>query len=784
MLLLAILLVFFRDALFSGRVLSGADLTFATPLFAGAAPPGFAHPANELLFDPVYQFTPWRRVVCDALRDGRLPLWNPGSAAGTPIVATMQAAAFYPPNLALCFSPFAESAVWGAMLRLWVAGFATYLLMRRYGAGALGGLVAGLAFMLSGFLVVWLEHPHVNVAVWLPALVLFDESLLRATTARARRRATAGLALVVGVQLLGGHGETSLDVLACVAAYHVIRSIQLGTGLRLVAAGLGLALGAGVAAIQLLPFLEWLPRSAELARRGADVRPLVDLGFWRHLTALPLAVFPNLYGNPTWGLPYPSFVPWGNYNETVLYVGVVPLLLAAVAASARVRPPAVRCWTWIGAVALGMALRVPVLDWLNRLPGLDLTHPERLRLVPAFAACVLAGFGVGVVAEAHRRLRRLALVMVAGGVALLVAGHVVLPRLEARIATTGRRAAAAKYAALARPTRPLAYYEAQADALAAALPRAFRVGNPAMYAPAVWALGAVLVARSPVALLALTAVDLVSFGARYHPTLPRERFYPPTALTDRLAHATERVTAVGEAFFPDAQLMYGFADVRGLDFRTAWYDTYLDLVPGRRPWITYGVLFDDVDSPLLRVLNVRYVVTTPDAVPRDATVVVRDGGAVLAELPRVQPRAFLVHEAVAAASDDEARTRLRAEPDAVFTRAVLAGGPELAMSAAAGATDDVTTVAYAAERASWRVRTTATGYLVVTDAWYPGWAATVDGAPAPIERANLAFRAVRVAAGEHVVELRYAPASVWWGALVSVGVTIALVAVLVATGRR
>ena len=52
------------------------------------------------------------------------------------------------------------------------------------------------------------------------------------------------------------------------------------------------------------------------------------------------------------------------------------------------------------------------------------------------------------------------------------------------------------------------------------------------------------------------------------------------------------------------------------------------------------------------------------------------------------------------------------------------------------------------------------GYLVSTDAWYPGWKAYVDGRPATLHRANLAFRAVSVPAGRHRVAFRYEPRSV------------------------
>jgi uncharacterized membrane protein YfhO len=72
---------------------------------------------------------------------------------------------------------------------------------------------------------------------------------------------------------------------------------------------------------------------------------------------------------------------------------------------------------------------------------------------------------------------------------------------------------------------------------------------------------------------------------------------------------------------------------------------------------------------------------------------------------------------------------------------------------------------------------------VLSDQYFPGWRATVDGAPASIVRANYAFRLVEVPRGRSVVEFRYAPASVPIGAAVS-GATLVGLAVLLRRTRR
>jgi uncharacterized membrane protein YfhO len=76
------------------------------------------------------------------------------------------------------------------------------------------------------------------------------------------------------------------------------------------------------------------------------------------------------------------------------------------------------------------------------------------------------------------------------------------------------------------------------------------------------------------------------------------------------------------------------------------------------------------------------------------------------------------------------------------------------------------------------------GYLVLTDAYYPGWIATVDGQSAEIERANIMFRAVRIPAGQHRMEMRYQPQSLALGLLISIGTAVFLVGVWLSVRRR
>ncbi len=146
------------------------------------------------------------------------------------------------------------------------------------------------------------------------------------------------------------------------------------------------------------------------------------------------------------------------------------------------------------------------------------------------------------------------------------------------------------------------------------------------------------------------------------------------------------------------------------------------------------------------------------------------------------PRAFLVRgtgAARVAAEDDAAALALMREEgfdpaaQVVLSADASPTGPAAPLQAGAGG-DQVGITEYTPERIAMEVTAGAPGYVVLTDAWYPGWRAYVDGQPAPIQRADLYFRAVPVEAGRHRVLFTFRPRTL----VVGVGISLAAWAVL------
>jgi hypothetical protein len=153
------------------------------------------------------------------------------------------------------------------------------------------------------------------------------------------------------------------------------------------------------------------------------------------------------------------------------------------------------------------------------------------------------------------------------------------------------------------------------------------------------------------------------------------------------------------------------------------------------------------------------------------------------------PRAFFVSDALFAPSDAEAVQLMQSESFNPAKTVVVSGAGSEArqredVNAAGPPSLNPSLVSYSPEAVVIDVNAPQDGYLVLTDAYYPGWTATVDGQPAGIERADIMFRAVKVPAGQHRVELRYQPQSFRFGLLISLGTAALLCGAWLSARRR
>jgi hypothetical protein len=169
---------------------------------------------------------------------------------------------------------------------------------------------------------------------------------------------------------------------------------------------------------------------------------------------------------------------------------------------------------------------------------------------------------------------------------------------------------------------------------------------------------------------------------------------------------------------------------------------------------------------------------------------VYSGDVKIYENSTVLPRAFFVSDALFAASPAEAFQLMQAETFDPARTVVVMGAGENEETGERENPPSVfpslypSIISYSPEQIVIDLAAPRLGYLVLTDAYYPGWTATVDGQPAEIEQADIMFRAVRVPAGQHRVELRYQPRLFSFGLLISAGTAVVVGSAWLMARRR
>jgi len=175
--LLLIIFFFYHSFLLRGNLPIPSDTIVGLyhpfrDLYAKEYPNGIPY-KNFLITDPVRQQYPWRFLAVSLEKVGQLPLWNPYSFGGTPLMANFQTAAFYPLNILLFIFPF--SLGWSLLIlseQILAGSFMYWYLSKlklNYSARFLGSLV----YTFCGFMIAWLEWGTLDsVAVWLPLILL------------------------------------------------------------------------------------------------------------------------------------------------------------------------------------------------------------------------------------------------------------------------------------------------------------------------------------------------------------------------------------------------------------------------------------------------------------------------------------------------------------------------------------------------------------------------------------------------------------------------------------
>lgn len=716
----------------------------------------FRQVGNPIL-DAVQQFYPWRQFAGQSLRRGEVPLWNPHELSGNPFLANDQSALFYPETWLHALLPTERALGWATSLYFFLSGALMYGFLRALGLRWAACLLGALAFMFNGFVVGWQCFPSFrSVPGWLPGMLWAVEGLRRN---RLPGPIALG-ALCCGMQFLAGNLHISLYVLMVFAAFALFRALGQQPGRRmrlLIGAATVVALGTALAAVQLLPTLEFVTLSSRAAGTSyADVL--------RNALALPAlltALMPDILGNPVdynhWGADLGRV--YRAYTESAFYVGLLPVFLA---------PAAFRAHRSLARFFLGVALVGAALAVGTHL------NAVLYYLVPVFKS--LSGIGRAVV-------------MICA--AMPVLGALGLDALMRQAAA--EPAGVRRYALVTGTTLGLVgllsgmWVWMFTGGLERALPgigayTLTQIGRFAILLVLAAVATALLTNRprlgAALALAALSA-DLYLFVDHFTPAVKPAYLHVKAAAVSRMQSEPGpwRMLSLGpdavRRMAPNTPMLWGLEDVQGSD--SLEVGAYRKLLNAASRELG-GFPQPDPSLPLMDLLGVRWVHSGAPLPAIEGLELVSETDGCLYRNTHALPRAFLARR-VTTMPLEQAFLRMVA-PDMDPGECLLTS----AGTSSAGPLTPLRVTPQGPNRVRVEGELPAGRTVVLTSTFFPGWRCYADGVPLPVQRADYALRAVQLTVPARALQFLFVPASLQVGAFISL-LAVALIAGCVTAAR-
>ena len=684
-------------------------------------------------------FYPLRHLMVEMVKSGHLPLWNPYIYCGIPFLATLQSGFLYPFSILFYVLPFNLGFNWFIILHYFLAAVFTYHLAKHYGIGRVGAAASGVIFAFSGYLLsVSNMNTTLTSVIWLPLVILFWDKALGMNRDKREEEGGGGikkilttpysslisLIILLSLMFLGGEPTIFYSTVLILVLYAFFQN-KIARILYLIPV---LLLTLGLLAAQIFPLIEYAVNSVRMWRTEYD--------FISH-SSFPLRetmnfAFPQVWGNFLAGTYVRELL--GESLQTWIlspYTGILALFLAGWGIGKRSRIAYFYALTSIFFLFLAWGKYTPFYKiFFYGVPYLSaIRYPVKFLFFPTLAVAILAGWGID---RPGKEIKPRVLAAFYGVWGLVFGMAVALGMfkkgLHGLISAKLGLAEYYKYVLgkLLSVNQLNLFYVFMILSLAAILLFLF-------YRKMVS--GRILV----YGLVILIAADLYIFNGGLNPPVSSKVYsYEPSnvkrLLSDRslfrfyvdpeiyeksgafFAGQDEILLSLKSKLSPDLLVPHHLSDFMGRES--------VEPLRNTRYFWAFRDQFLKARLDLLSRANVKYI---------------------LSYKKLNHPRLRLIN-----AEDGYLYRNLGCYP-----RAYLKGG-------------DCRILKYESRQVEILADSASGGKLILTDNYYPGWKAALDGKPIEIKREQYLFRGVAVPAGRHKVVFRYEPDSVKWGGLVSI----------------
>lgn len=736
LLLVIIPVIFFRPLIFNEKLAMPVDTLVGLyhpfrDLYVVNYPNGIPF-KNFLITDPVRQQYPWRELVISIEKKNQLPVWNPYSSSGTPLLANQQSAAFYPLNILFFILPI--DIAWNILIILEpiLAGLFLYIYLKNLKINTWAAFLGGFVFAFCGFSIAWLEWGTIlHVGLWLPLILLAIDKITFNYISLNRLNLIWNFIFIFSTifSFFAGHLQTFFYLFITATIYLSIKIWQSSQKRKLIILFL-----INYLIILVLSVIQWLPliQYILLSARSIDQTNWQNEGWFIPWQNFIQFFAPDFFGNPS-TLNY-----WGtwNYGEFIGYVGILPLLMALYALFfRRDRKTLFFGIIFFISIILSFPTLIAKIPYILNIPFLSTSQPTRLMFLTDFALSLLAAFGLDYFFRVKKQIVYPLIFIILVNITLWFFISLNLKNSQTIILQN--------------------LFVARQNLILPTL----LLTLIAFFIIVFIYMKSKLVKNLIIAILILiTIFDLLRFAEKFTPFSKKDYLYPESKtilfLKNNIDHSRFMSTDL-RILPPNFSTVYRLQSIEGYD--PLYLRRYGELIAAserKKPDITPPLGFNRIitphnyDSKIIDLLGVKYVLSLSDLNSQKLSKVFQEGQTRIYENSDVLPRVFFVNKVYCVFSKQEVLDRIFQEDFDFKNEAVIEENirtPILTLGKA-----DV--IEYSENKIIIKTENTGDGFLVLTDSFYPVWSAKIDGSKTKIHITNYNFRGIMIKPGKHIIE--------------------------------
>ncbi|MCX6724483.1 MAG: YfhO family protein [Candidatus Shapirobacteria bacterium] len=716
---------------------------------------------NPLISDIVSQIFIWKSFLFENFGSLIFPLWDKTILSGSPLLASYQPGFFYPLNIFYWFLSSKMAFSYLVISQSFLALIFTFLYLREIKLSKLASFFGAMVFSFSAFAAVWSQWGTVmHAGLYLP-LVLF---LIEKYLSKPKPLFLGFISLALAFSVFAGHFQITLYLAFFSFVYALFRVFTMENNkkrLRTISfLFLSFALAILIAAVQLIPTLELSLNSFRGQENYIQYDNFGLIAGRKFLTFIA----PDFFGNPT-TLNY-----WGgwNYQESAFYLGILPLFfLGFIICRKRTKLENFYLVWFLAFLLLVFDTPVGRLIYDLKIPFLSQSFASRGIYLLTFSAAILSALGFDYFLK--EKLKKKNLIFLTILVFLLVLAFLLLrnnPELLNKVFINSN------FQNSAVAVRNLI------------LPMLLIFVSWLLFLVSYFLKGKLRVSLFIIMLLILF-FDLFRFADKYLPFVRSEMIFPKTPVIEFLQKQEKpfRIEKESSEIFPaNMWSYYGLESASG--YNPLYPSRYAEFISVLN---TNEVRFNDVgryalvrnfNSQLFDLLNEKYLLVvkrSSDGRPNEQgdisylykdskfKLIYSDKSVAVLENPLSFPRAFLVEDKIVE-KHKEKIAKLLLSKDINLRKTVILEEEikELIKepknkNTERTLTDSVEFTKYSKSEETLRINAGSDKILFISETFYPGWKAFLDGKEIKIYQADYAFKAFFVPKGEHQLKLIYDP---------------------------